>query len=215
MGLARNYTGIKTKKGYMLTLDNVKKIYAENDESQLFVRPSKMDIAIPHTFQIISKELALGYKVLTGGVEDSYMFVPMGIEGIKDYNAKAVALQFMKEGVTQDKGMFKSLALAVWSYMHDAPKVLELGGANIRKLLELLPSGADECLKVKFVLVKNAGTPPSYTLALKVRDDSKPELFPVKTIAKPMHLTNLYFGESPFDPPRKLEEFVFVVTPTK
>ncbi|MGL5038669.1 MAG: hypothetical protein ACRC6D_00865 [Aeromonas sp.] len=194
----------------MLTLETGKKAFDEQDESQLFIRPKNMPVGLTHTFQVLSTEIALGYKVLTESENDKYMFVPIDIPGAGKYEAKAIIEKNIKKGVSRDKALFQTMSLVVWSYIHDSQKILDLSGASIRKLFDLLGS-VDKPLQVKVLITKEAGTPPSYTVTLRNADNGKPEIFPVKKLTRPMHPTNLFFGASVFDAPCKLEDFVALV----
>ena len=169
-----------------------------------------MQVGLTHTFQVLSREIAVGYKVLTESEDDKYLFVPIDIPSVKDYDAKTIIDKVIKKGASKDKCCFKTLSLAVWSYIHDCAKVLDVSGASVKKIFDLLAS-TDKPLQVKILITKEAGTPPSYTVALRNADNGKPELFPEKKPPKAMHLTNLFFGLSVFDPPRKLEEFITLI----
>jgi hypothetical protein len=190
----------------MLTLDNVYKIFSENDESQIFLKPSKLDISTPYYFQVVSLELAIGFVVKVDGDENAKVYIPMQIESVKDYDARAIALKLLKKGGSPKEDIYSELCLSVWSEAHDCVRVLVLNGANIKRVLDILPRG-EEGLKAKFGIIKSPGTPATYT----VMRDPKKDVAPVRKIAKPMHLTNLFFKQSPFDPARKLEEFISLV----
>lgn len=194
----------------MLTLETGKKAFDAQDESQLFIRPKNMQVGLTHTFQVLSPEIAAGYKVLTESEGDKYMFVPIDIPSMDKYDAKAIIEKHIKKGVSRDKALFQTMSLVVWSYIHDSQKILDVSGASIRKIFDLLDS-VDKPLQVKILITKEAGTPPSYTVALRNADNGKPELFPSKKMTRPMSTTNLFFGVSVFDPPRKLEDFVALI----
>lgn len=195
----------------MLTLEIGKKAFDEQDESQLFVRPKNMAINVPHTFQLLTKEIALGYKVLTDSEDEKYIFIPISIPSVKNYNPMEIVKKHASKSVSLDKACFKTLSLSVWSYMHDSSKVLDVSGANIKKILDLLCS-VENPLRVKFIITKSetAGK-SSYNVSIKVQDNGKPEEVDARLVTKPMHTNNLFFGVSVFDEPKKLETFVKLV----